>query len=71
MTKSLAPGAPRTGLGVQWMRIRNDLFDDRAWFARNAADLEPLPTSSPPQSRECEGRGRRARDRFGGERLYS
>ena len=23
-----------------WMRIRNNLFDDRAWFARSAADLD-------------------------------
>ena len=51
MTKSLAPDAPRAGLGVQWMRIRNNLFDDRAWFARSAADLEPLPTPASLQSR--------------------
>lgn len=25
----------------QWMRIRNNLFDDRSWFARSAADLQP------------------------------
>jgi hypothetical protein len=48
MTKSLAPDAPRTGLQVQWMRIRNNLFDDRAWFARSAADLEPLATLASP-----------------------
>lgn len=29
----------------QWMRIRNNLFDDRSWFARSAADLEPLSAS--------------------------
>jgi hypothetical protein len=51
MTKSLAPDAPRAGLQVQWMRIRNNLFDDRAWFARSAADLEPLATPARPQSR--------------------
>lgn len=25
----------------QWRRIRNNLFDDRSWFARSAKDLEP------------------------------
>jgi hypothetical protein len=25
----------------EWMRIRSNLFDDRSWFARSAADLEP------------------------------
>jgi hypothetical protein len=31
-----------TGAALQndWMRIRNNLFDDRAWFVRSAADLE-------------------------------
>jgi len=33
--------AARTSLQNNWMRIRNNLFDDRAWFARSAADLEP------------------------------
>jgi uncharacterized protein (TIGR03067 family) len=28
------------------MRIRNNVFDDRSWFARSAADLEPLPSGS-------------------------
>ena len=36
----------RTQLPQQWMRIRNNLFDDRSWFARSAADLDPTP---PPQ----------------------
>jgi hypothetical protein len=43
MTKGIPPDAPRTGLQNQWMRIRSNLFDDRAWFARSAADLEPPP----------------------------
>jgi hypothetical protein len=32
----------------EWMRIRNNLFDDRAWFARSAADLEYAATAVPP-----------------------
>jgi uncharacterized protein (TIGR03067 family) len=32
----------RTNLENQWMRIRNNVFDDRSWFARSAKDLEPL-----------------------------
>lgn len=38
--------APRSMLENQWMRIRNNVFDDRSWFARSAADLEPLPNAS-------------------------
>ena len=52
--KKLADGAKnmpehglRTQLPNQWMRIRNNLFDDRSWFARSAADLEPAPATSP------------------------
>jgi hypothetical protein len=37
----------RSQLPNQWMRIRNNLFDDRSWFARSAADLEPAPATSP------------------------
>jgi len=36
----------RSQLPNQWMRIRNNLFDDRSWFARSAADLEPAPSGS-------------------------
>lgn len=36
----------RIQLPNQWMRIRNNLFDDRAWFARSAADLEQ-PAATP------------------------
>jgi len=45
--KTLAEGfrhMPEAGLHTQlpqqWMRIRNNLFDDRSWFARGAADLD-------------------------------
>ena len=34
---------PPSMLSDQWMRIRSNVFDDRSWFARRAADLEPAP----------------------------
>jgi uncharacterized protein (TIGR03067 family) len=37
-----------------WMRIRNNLFDDRSWFARSASDLEPTPDSMEPVSAQAE-----------------
>ncbi len=37
----LPPDGPRTALANNWMRIRNNVFDDRSWMARSAADLEP------------------------------
>jgi len=42
--------ATGTGAALQndWMRIRNNLFDDRAWFARSAKDLEYEATAVPP-----------------------
>ena len=39
-TRELPPDAPKATLQREWMRIRNNLFDDRSWFARSAADLE-------------------------------
>jgi uncharacterized protein (TIGR03067 family) len=44
--QSYPESAPRTNLENQWMRIRNNVFDDRSWFARSAADLEPLSNAS-------------------------
>jgi len=41
MAKGLPGESLRKALPDQWMRIRNNLFEDRAWFARSAADLEP------------------------------
>jgi uncharacterized protein (TIGR03067 family) len=43
------PREPMDGLQNNWMRIRNNLFDDQAWFARSAADLgEPdIPAPQP------------------------
>ena len=37
----LPPDGPREALTNNWMRIRNNVFDDRSWMARSAADLEP------------------------------
>jgi len=50
MAKGLDPDSPRAPLQNQWMRIRSNLFDDRAWFARSAADLEPIPAPVPAVS---------------------
>ncbi len=43
MAKRFAPDAPRTPLHNNWMRIRNNLFDDRSWFARSSRDLGAEP----------------------------
>jgi hypothetical protein len=45
VAKRLPADAPRAAFNDQWMRIRSNVFDDRSWFARRAADLEPLPPS--------------------------
>ncbi len=52
--RRLAAGARRlsseevpTPFANEWMRIRSNLFDDRSWFARSAADLEPPRTAVP------------------------
>lgn len=41
--RQLPPDGTGKRLQNDWMRIRNNLFDDRAWFARSAADLEAIP----------------------------
>jgi uncharacterized protein (TIGR03067 family) len=38
---------PPQMLSNQWMRIRANVFDDRSWFSRSAADLEPVAESEP------------------------
>jgi uncharacterized protein (TIGR03067 family) len=43
--RSLPPDGTGKRLQNDWMRIRNNLFDDRAWFARSAADLEAEPAT--------------------------
>ena len=45
-SKNMPEKPLRSQLPNQWMRIRNNLFDDRNWFARSAADLEPAPSGS-------------------------
>jgi hypothetical protein len=41
LTKHTSDSAPRDHLEENWMRIRNNLFEDRSWMARSAADLQP------------------------------
>ena len=41
LTKHTSDGAPRDHLEENWMRLRNNLFEDRSWMARSAADLQP------------------------------
>jgi hypothetical protein len=45
-SKNMPEQGLRSQLPNQWMRIRNNLFDDRSWFARSAADLTPAPSPS-------------------------
>lgn len=39
-------GPSLTAVQQNWMRIRNNVFDDRAWFARSAADLTSTTSTS-------------------------
>ena len=39
LAKNTRDSVPRDHLEENWMRIRNNLFDDRSWMARSAADL--------------------------------
>ena len=41
VAKGLPAKPPPRALLDNWMRLRNNLFDDRAWMARSARDLEP------------------------------
>jgi hypothetical protein len=45
ISKSLPEKPPPQPLLDNWMRLRNNLFDDRAWMARSARDLEPVEHS--------------------------
>ncbi|MBL8115696.1 MAG: hypothetical protein JNK60_22635 [Acidobacteria bacterium] len=47
IVKRVSANAPKDPIENDWMRLRNNLFDDRAWFARSARDLEavPVPTA--------------------------
>jgi hypothetical protein len=40
LAKNTRDSVPRDHLEENWMRIRNNLFDDRSWMARSAADLK-------------------------------
>ncbi len=44
-----APGTFTVALSNEWIRIRSNLFEDCAWFARSAADLEPPQRGMPAQ----------------------
>ena len=44
----LSPKGTGAALQNDWMRLRNNLFDDRAWFVRSAADLEYAASVVPP-----------------------
>jgi hypothetical protein len=39
LAKHTSASDPRDHLEENWMRIRNNLFEDRSWMARSAADL--------------------------------
>jgi hypothetical protein len=41
LAKHTSASAPRDHLEENWMRVRNNLFEDRFWMARSAADLQP------------------------------
>ncbi len=41
VAKRLPSASPPPALANDWMRIRNNLFDDRAWMARSARDPDP------------------------------
>ena len=46
IAKHLPSEPPPAALANDWMRLRNNLFEDRAWMARSAADLEPARRSA-------------------------
>jgi len=53
--RNLHPKAPRSLIENDWMRLRSNVFDDRSWFARSAADLEAIAeTEAPLEPAEAE-----------------
>jgi hypothetical protein len=40
LAKNTRDSVPRDHLEENWMRIRNNLFEDRSWMARSSADLK-------------------------------
>jgi hypothetical protein len=47
MSRKMREEGLRTQLPNNWMRIRNNLFEDRYWFARSAADLDQPSKTAP------------------------
>ena len=41
LAKNTRASVPRDHLEENWMRIRNNLFEDRSWMSSSAADLKP------------------------------
>jgi hypothetical protein len=41
LARNTRASVPRDHLEENWMRIRNNLFEDRSWMARSAADVKP------------------------------
>jgi hypothetical protein len=41
LAKHASASVPRDHLEENWMRIRNDLFEDRSWMTCSAADPQP------------------------------
>lgn len=56
LASRLPPDATGEPLRNDWMRIRNNLFDDRAWFVRSEADLEYAASVVPPPKEEWTAR---------------
>ena len=52
----LSPKSNGASLQNDWMRIRNNLFDDRAWFVRSAADLDYAAQTVPRPPGTLAGR---------------
>ncbi len=62
VARDFPPDAPRAPPQNNWMRLRSNLFDEREWFARSAADLIPseAPTRVPAAKALQAPRGTRA-----------
>jgi hypothetical protein len=52
----LSPKQNGAALQNDWMRIRNNLFDDRAWFVRSSADLDYAAQTVPRPPGTLAGR---------------
>jgi hypothetical protein len=54
LASRVSPDATGGALRNDWMRIRNNLFDDRHWFARSEADLAYAASVVPPPKEKEE-----------------